>query len=189
MGATNLPGSGPVSICVTAAGTGTLSYQWLSNGVSLGAGAQGSCYMVASSAVSSSATYTVIVTNTGPGVTSITSAPTVVSYSPYLVYDTFTYPNGNIFGDAGSPWTEESGSNPINVTNDRVQISQTLGALGTAFGQSLYTQTIADGSTVLWASFIVNLKTLPATAAGTYFAYFQSTNFNFLWARHRLDVE
>ncbi len=112
-----------------------------------------------------------------------TSIPTFVSYTPYLLYDTFTYPNGVLFGDAGSPWTEESGSNPINVTNDTVQINQNIGALGTAFGQSLYSQTVpeqaAGGTNVLWASFIVNLKTLPATVGGTYFAYFQSTNFNF----------
>ena len=176
MGETNFPGGNPVTLCVSAVGTGTLTYQWLSNGVPI-SGAQSSCYTVSSSVVSNSALYSVIVSNSLNE--SVTSSVTTVAYTPYLLYDTFTYPNGILFGDAGSPWTEESGSNPIYVTNDFAQISQTIGALGTAFGQSLYTQPQAEGSTVLWASFNINLKTLPATPTGTYFAYFQSTNFNF----------
>jgi hypothetical protein len=176
VGVTNFPGVGPANLCVTAVGSGTLTYQWLSNGVSLGAAAQSSCYSAPISGVSNTSSYTVIVSN-GVG-NSITSSPAIVSFTPYLVYDTFTYPNGNIVG-GGSPWTEESGSNPIDVTNDRVQISQTIGALGTAFVQDLYTQPQAEGSTVLWSSFIINVTNLPTSTGGSYFGYFQSTNFNF----------
>jgi len=174
VGATNFPGTGPVSLCVTAVGTGTLTYQWRSNGVAI-SGATSACYTAPSSAASNTTIYTVIVSNSLNE--SITSTPTVISFTPYLLYDTFTYPNGLLFGDLGSPWTEESGTTPIDVTNDRVIINQNIGSLGTAFGQSLYTQ--PQSNQVLWASFIVNLTNLPATAAGTYFAYFQSTNFNF----------
>ena len=163
-------------LCVSALGTGTLTYQWLSNGVAV-SGAQSSCYTVPNSVGSNTSSYSVIVSNSLNE--SATSHVAIVSFTPYLVQDTFTYANGNIVGDAGSPWTEESGTEPINVTNGTVQINQALGSLGTAFVQDLFSQTVANNSTVLWASFTVNLQTLPATVGGTYLAYFQSTNFNF----------
>ena len=178
VGATNFPGGPCANLFVYASGTGTLSYQWLSNLASPSPARQCPTTWYA---LRDPIRQRIPVTDeprTAPGVTSITSAPTVVAYTPYLLQDTFTYPNGNIFGDAGSPWTEESGSNPINVTNDTVQISQTIG-LGHCLWAKPLLQTVPENSTVLWASFIVNLKTLPTAVGGSYLAYFQSTNFNF----------
>lgn len=175
VGATNFPGGPAVNLCVSAVGTpDTLTYQWFSNGISLGVGAQGSCYMAPSSAASNTAVYTVVVSNS---VGSITSSPAIVSYTPYLLYDTFTYPNGNLFGDAGSPWILASGSAPVLVTNDNMQINQN--ASGDDLLESLYSQSVPENSTVLWASFNINVQQLPTTAAGTYFAYFGDTNFDF----------
>ena len=175
VGTTNFPGTGPVSLCVTAEGSGTLTYQWM---VNTGSGpvniplAQSSCYTVPNSAVSNTATYTVVVSNSLSE--SITSSPTVVSFSPYLLYDTFSYPNGNLFGDAGSPWTDINGSNPQLVISGRVQVAQTN---FTTDAQSLYTMPV--NNTVVWASFIINLSALPTNAGGVYFANFEDTNFGF----------
>jgi hypothetical protein len=174
IGETNLPGSGPVNLSVSAVGTG-LSYQWYSNGMAI-ANANSSDYTAVGSATISASSYSVVVTST-LGV-SVTNGPTVVSFTPLILDDTFTYPDGDLFGDAGSPWKEISGSSKIFVTNDRVQINQTIAdAGGTAFAQSLYTA--PQSNTVMWASFIVNLSTLPANAGGTYFAHFEDTNFGF----------
>ncbi len=174
VGATNLPGAGPVSICVSAVGTGTLTYQWLSNGTAI-SGANLACYSVPSSATPLTASYSVIVTNTsGVTKTTATSSSAIVSYTPLLLNDTFTYPNGNLFGDAGSPWTDINGTNPELVTNGRVQVSQLN---FTTDAQSFFTQ--PESSTVMWASFIINLTTLPTNAGGVYFANFENTNFGF----------
>ncbi|HEY3863258.1 MAG TPA: immunoglobulin domain-containing protein [Verrucomicrobiae bacterium] len=173
-GATNIPGTGPVTLCVTAVGTGTLTYQWLANGVAI-PGAQSSCYTVPDNGVITSAAYSVIVSNSLGQFA--TTAATTVSFSPYLINDTFTYPNGNLFGDAGSPWKEISGTTPIDVISDRAQISQTNTTAGTAFAQDLYTQPKVGG--VMWASFTMNLASLPTTPGGIYFTHFEDTNFGF----------
>jgi hypothetical protein len=173
IGETNLPGSGNYNLSVAAVGTG-LTYQWLSNGIAI-VGANSSAYTVVGSATTSEASYSVIISN-ALGV-AVTNGPTVVSYTPLILDDTFTYPDGNLFGDAGSPWKEISGTSPILVLDDRVQIAETNTSKGTAFAQSLYTE--PQSNTVLWASFIVNLTTLPATPSGTYFAHFEDTNFGF----------
>jgi hypothetical protein len=174
VGATNFPGTSSVTLCVTATGTGTLSYQWLSNGVPV-PGAQSSCYTPPVSAVSNTTAYSVIVTNTaGLAVTSTTSATTYVVYSPYLLYDTFSYPNGNLFGDPGSPWTDINGTNPELVISNHVQIAYTN---ATTDAQSLFDQTV--NNTVVWSSFILNVSQLPSNAGGAYFANFEDTNFGF----------
>jgi hypothetical protein len=171
IGATNFPGGSSVSLCVSALGSGTLTYQWLSNGIPI-AGAQSSCYTAPSSAVSNTSLYSVIVSNSLNE--SITSAPAIVSYTPYLLYDTFSYPNGNLFGDPGSPWTDINGSNPELVTNGRVQISVSN---ATTDAQSFYDQPVS--SSIVWASFTLNVSQLPSNIGGVYFANFEDTNFGF----------
>jgi hypothetical protein len=173
IGATNLPGSGNVTLSVTAIGTG-LTYQWLSNGVAI-AGANSSTYSAVGSATNAAASYSVIISNALGA--SVTNGPTVVSYTPLILDDAFTYPDGDLFGDLGSPWKEISGTSPILVLDDRVQIAETNTTKGTAFAQSLYTA--PQSNTIMWASFIVNLTTLPGTSSGTYFAHFETTNFGF----------
>jgi hypothetical protein len=174
VGATNLPGGGPVNVCVSAIGTGTLTYQWFSNNVAI-SGANAACYSVPSSSTPVTASYTVIVTNTSGAIkTTATSTAAVVAYTPLLLSDTFTYPNGNLFGDAGSPWTDINGTNPELVTNGRVQVSQLN---FTTDAQSMFFT--PESSTVMWASFIINLTTLPTNAGGVYFANFEDTNFGF----------
>jgi hypothetical protein len=172
VGTTNVPGaSAGATLSVTAAGAPTLSYQWLSNGVAV-AGATTSSLNVANSGVIVSASYSVVVSN-GLG-NSITSAATVVSYTPVLLFDTFSYPNGDLFGDAGSPWTDINGTNPELVTNGRVEINESN---FTTDAQSLFSQ--PERGTVMWASFIINLSTLPSNPGGTYFANLEDTNFGF----------
>ena len=173
IGATNLPGSGNVTLTVSAVGTG-LTYQWLSNGVAI-AGANSSTYSAVGSATNFAASYSVIISNALGA--SVTNGPTVVSYTPLILDDSFTYPDGNLFGDTGSPWKEISGTSPILVLDDRVQIAETNTSKGTAFAQSLYTA--PQSNTVMWASFIINLTTLPGTPSGTYLAHFEDTNFGF----------
>lgn len=172
MGETNAPGSGNYSMTVSAIGTG-LTYQWLSNGIAI-SGANSSTYTVGSSSVSNSASYSVIVSNsTG---SSVTNGPTVVAYTPVLLYDTFSYPNGNLFGDPGSPWVDINGTLPELVTNGRVQINENE---ATTDAQSKFGYTVSDTS-VVWASMIFNMATLPPTAsAGDYCMNFEDTNFGF----------
>jgi hypothetical protein len=172
-GGTNIPGSGPVDLTVSAIGTG-LTYQWLSNGVAI-SGANSSSYSAPGSATISASSYSVVVTSSS-GV-SVTNGPTIVSFTPLILDETFTYPDGNLFDVAAPTWTEISGTSPILVLDDRVQIAQTNTTKGTAFAQSLYTQ--PQSNTVIWASFTVNLTTLPSDTTGTYFAYFEDTNFGF----------
>jgi hypothetical protein len=167
-GSTNLP-SGSASLSVVAVGTPTLTYQWYSNNVSI-AGATASTLNLNNNGVSVAASYSVVVTN-GLG-NSVTSESTIVAFSPYLLYETFSYPNGNLFAE--SPWTDINGSNPELVTNGRVQINQ---ANFTTDAQRLFTQ--PEGGTILWASFNINLTTLPSSANGTYIANLEDTNFGF----------
>jgi hypothetical protein len=170
MGATNLPGSGPVLLSVTADGT-DLSYQWLSDGVVI-VGANSSTYTVPNSSVTSAASYSVVVTS-ADGV-SVTNGPTVVDFSPYLLYDAFDYPNGNIFNDHG--WYEYTDHNPIEVTNNLLQLSQDAAVAdhGNAYAEGVYT--MPESNTVFWTSFTLNVQQLPTTRGGTYFAYFPDTN-------------
>lgn len=171
VGSTNAPGSGSVDLSVSAIGTG-LTYQWLSNGVAI-SGANSSTYVVPGSTGSNTASYSVIVTSSSGG--SVTNGPTVVSYTPVLLYDTFNYPNGDLFGDVGSPWTDINGTNPELVTNGRVQLSQSE---ATTDGQSLFAYPV--NGTVVWASFTINVATPPlAATAGDYFANVEDTNFGF----------
>jgi hypothetical protein len=171
VGSTNLPGATGVTLSVTAAGAPPLSYQWVSNGVPV-AGATSSSLSLANSGATVSASYYVLITNAVGS--SIQSATTVVSFSPLLLYDTFSYPNGDLFGDAGSPWTDINGTNPELVTNGRVQVNQTN---FTTDAQSLFSQQVSN--TVVWTSFIINLSVLPTNAGGVYFANIEDTTFNF----------
>jgi len=173
IGATNIPNSGPVILSVAAVGTG-LTYEWLLDGTAI-QGANSSSYTVPNSAVTSSGSYSVVVTSADGD--SVTNGPTVVSFTPLILDDTFTYADGNLFGDPGSPWKEISGTSPILVLNDRAQIAQTNTTRGTAFAQSLFTA--PQSNTVMWASFTINLSTVPSTAAGVYIAHFEDTNFGF----------
>jgi len=170
LGATNLPGGSNVVICVTADGTG-LTYQWLSNGIPI-PGAQSSCYTVSSSATPLTVSYSVIVSNASGA--SVTSGSTVVAYTPVLLDETFSYPNGNLFTE--SPWTDINGTNPEQVNEGRVQISELE---YTTDAQRLFIQ--PENGTIMWASFIVNLSTLPSNPGGVYFANMEgATNFQFL---------
>jgi Immunoglobulin I-set domain len=174
MGVTNIPNSGPVNLSVSADGTG-LTYQWLLDGTPIN-GANSSSYTVPNSATITSGSYSVVVTSSD-GV-SVTNGPTVVSFTPLILDDTFTYPDGNLFGDAGSPWSEIGGSSPIPVINDRAQIAGSNATANTAFGQSLFTQ--PQSNTVVWASFTINVTQLPESSSGTYFAHFdENSNFEF----------
>jgi hypothetical protein len=169
-GSTNVP-SASATLSVTAIGTPTLTYQWLSNGVAV-AGATASSLIVANSGTIASALYSVVVSN-GLGQFT-TSTATTVSFTPVLLLDTFSYPNGNLFGDAGSPWTDINGTLPELVTNGRVQINESN---ATTDAQSLFSQ--PESGTFIWASFIINLSTLPSNPGGTYFANIEDTNFGF----------
>jgi hypothetical protein len=63
------------------------------------------------------------------------------------------------------------------VIDDRVQFATTNTASGTSFAHSLYTQ--PQSNTVMWASFTINLSTLPENAGGSYFADFADNAFDF----------
>ncbi|HEY3854910.1 MAG TPA: hypothetical protein VGO67_10995 [Verrucomicrobiae bacterium] len=170
MGSTNLPGV-TTTLSVTAIGAPTLGYQWLLNGLAL-SGANATTLSVPNAGTISSAQYSVIVSN-GLG-NSVTSAVTTVAFTPVLLKDTFSYPNGNLFGDAGSPWTDINGSNPEIVTNGRVQVSESN---ATTDAQSLFSMPV--NGTVVWSSFTINLSVLPSNPGGVYFANFEDTNFGF----------
>ncbi len=172
VGSTNVPGAtGSTTLSVTAAGAPPLTYQWLSNGVAV-AGASTSSFGVANTGAIGSSSYSVVVANSLGY--SVTSAVTTVSFTPVLLSDTFSYPNGNLFGDLGSPWIDINGTNPELVTNGRVQISQSN---ATTEAQSRYST--GESGQVMWASFLLNVSTLPSNPGGVYFANLEDTNFGF----------
>ncbi len=170
MGATNLPGAAGPVLSVTATGSGILTYQWYSNNVAI-TGANSSTYTVPSSGLTTQASYTVTVSN-GSG-QSTTSAATVVSYTPVLLWDGFDYPNGNLV--TNGPWTDINGSNPELVINQRVQIAQT-----NATTDIITPLSSPQSGQVMWVSFTINLTTLPTNAGGVYFANLADTNFGFV---------
>ncbi len=170
LGATNLPGATGPTLSVTATGSGTLTYQWYSNNVAI-SGANSSSYLVPTSSSTTQASYTVTVSN-GSG-NSITSAGTVVAFTPVLLWDGFDYPNGNLV--TNGPWTDINGSNPELVINNRVQISQT-----NATTDIIRPLSAPQSGQVMWVSFTINLTTLPTNAGGVYFANLADTNFGFV---------
>lgn len=170
LGATNLPGATGPTLSVAATGSGTLTYQWYSNNVAI-TGATSSTFPVPSSSATTQASYTVVVSNGSAN--SITSAPTVVSFTPVLLWDGFNYPNGNLTN--GTPWRQVYGSSPELVINGRAQIAQTNAE---TFVERAFSA--PQTGQVLWASFTINLTTLPGNPGGVYFADFTDTRSAFL---------
>jgi hypothetical protein len=173
VGATVLPGTS-YTFSVTAAGTASLTYQWLFNGTPISGSVGGTSSSIS---LPFAGTYSVIVSNGIGGF--VTSAPAVLADAPYLLADNFSYPNGNIVGETppigGAPWTENNGTLPDLVQSGRLQISATN---ATTDIQGLFT--VPESGAVLWASFTVNLTSLPTNGFGTYFANFEdATNFTF----------
>ncbi len=177
MGTTNLPGS-TNTLSVTAVGSGTLTYQWLLDGTAI-SGAQSSSYTVPPGGPGSGA-YSVIVSNALGQ--SVTSAVTVVEFSPYLIADSFTYPNGNITNTG--VWFRHSGSGgDSDITN--VVITNLNGTVGSN-GVYEVSQNRADdvhrqfaapvASGTVYASFTLIMNQLPTDAGGAYFAHFADTN-------------
>lgn len=72
---------GPLSLSVTATGTGPLSYQWYKNGVAI-SGASASTLTFASAVVGDSANYHVVVTNSGGTATSSVAVVVVTALTP-----------------------------------------------------------------------------------------------------------
>ncbi len=92
-----------------------------------------------------------------------------------ILSDTFSYPDGSLVGAAGSPWKTFTGTaGQVDVVSGRVHLTaaETEGVSAPVAGAPY-----AFGA--LYASFTLNLKTLP-TAGGNFFAAFNtngSSNF------------
>ena len=87
-----------------------------------------------------------------------------------ILSDTFSYPNGSLVGAAGSPWTTFTGTaGQVDVIAGRVHLTsaETEGVNAPLAGAP-YT------FGALYASFTLNLKTLP-TAGGNFFAAFKDS--------------
>jgi len=104
----------------------------------------------------------------------------VPSRASVVFSDTFSYPNGNLVGAAGSPWANHSGTTPILVVNGKAQLtggnSEDANALLT--GQPY--DTVNNPSVgYLYSSMSVTVSNLPG-AAGNYISHFKdSGTFNF----------
>jgi|GEM_PF-626706 len=172
MGLTNAPGFS-TNLTVTATGTGPLTYQWLSNGVAI-AGANSASYAIPAGPANYTL-YSVIVSNSLGA--SVTSAPVIVEITPDLIVDDFSYPNGNITNSGY--WFRHSGTSGDSLVTNIVTD-------GVSNGMYVVSQkrtddvhrflSVPQSSGQVYASFTINMKTLPANAGGTYFAHFCDTN-------------
>lgn len=92
-----------------------------------------------------------------------------------LLYDDFSYPDGNIVTTSAGAWTVHSGTSADSmVSGGKYEINQNRrDDVNRAF-------TTPNGEQYLFASFILNVTELPTTS-GTYFAHFKDdTTSNFL---------
>src|SRR5229473_2606433 len=86
-----------------------------------------------------------------------------------ILSDTFSYPDGPLVGAAGSPWKTFTGTaGQVDVIAGRVHLTaaETEGVIAPLTGAP-YT------FGALYASFTLNLKTLPSVAGGNFFAAFK----------------
>jgi hypothetical protein len=92
-----------------------------------------------------------------------------------VLSDNFDYPDGDLVGAPGSPWTAHSGagSGPIQVTNSQILINRSNAEdVNAPLSGATYS---TNSATSLYASFTVNFSELP-TLSGTYLAHFRGTN-------------
>src|SRR5258708_7185882 len=105
------------------------------------------------------------------------STTAAITHAGIVLSDTFTYPDGPIVGASGSPWLNHSGSTPMNVMNNTLQINSTNSEDVHADLQGgPYT---TNSPTVLYSSFQVTFTAFPGDAFGehgTYFAHFKDIN-------------
>src|SRR3954463_14911346 len=100
-------------------------------------------------------------------------ALTIDARANIILSDSFTYPDGDIFGAPGSPWVVHSGTTPANVASGQLKITSGNSAdVNALLAGSPYT---TNSAAVLYASFKVKPTALP-TAIGAYFAHFKDTN-------------
>jgi hypothetical protein len=112
---TNVVGS-DATFTVTAAGAGTLSYQWRFAGTNIG-GATGSSYTRFNVQTNDAGDYRVVVTNAYGSVTSAVATLTVLPAMPIL-YEPFNYPNvgGPVSSNTPANWAYGgTGANDLNV--------------------------------------------------------------------------
>jgi len=111
-----------------------------------------------------------------------------VAEAGIVLNDGFTYPDGNVVGAPGSPWVQHSGSGAAVIDGGKLFLTTSAGEdINAPLADGPY----VSGST-LYASFIVNLSSLPGTVAsgGSYLAHFShgSTGFRCLIWPNRTDA-
>ena len=98
----------------------------------------------------------------------------VTANAEVLIYDDFSYPDGNLVVTSGGVWTNHSGSlNDSMVKGGKYEINQ---------GRTDDVNRLFDpvnSQQMLYAGFVLNMSELPS-ANGTYFAHFKDDSFSYL---------
>jgi len=108
-----------------------------------------------------------------------------------LLNETFTYPDGDLKLQAGSPWVSHGGgSTPLNVVSGQAFLDQNDATSGRDDYNAPLSSTFnptTDNTSVLYSSFTANFAALPflsGTAVnGSYFAHFKSSASSEFYAR------
>ena len=104
-----------------------------------------------------------------------------------LLYEPFSYPDGQLSTGSAGLWVNHSGSTPLNVVGGAALIDQADAASGKEDLNRLLSQTFdpsVDNSSVLYAGFSVNFSAPPAAGtAGSYFGHFKSSAGSEFYAR------
>jgi hypothetical protein len=89
-----------------------------------------------------------------------------------LLFDNFSYPDGNITNTSGGLWKNHSGAGTDSlISNGVYQVSQLR-------SDDVNRTFAAQSNGAVYASFILNVKTLPGNAGGAYFAHFKDNTTN-----------
>ncbi len=113
------------------------------------------------------------------------------SYGTVILNETFSYPDGDLKLQVGSPWVSHGGgSTPLIVTNGYAFIDQNDATSGRDDYNSPLSATFnptLDNTSVLYSSFTANFSALPFNSGtsvnGSYFAHFKSSAASEFYAR------
>ena len=126
----------PITLSVSATGSGNLTYQWAKDGQDI-LGAQSASLTIYNPSVSDSGSYTVTITNT---LGTIVSAPATLTVSAALA---FTAPYGVVADTAGNLYVADGGSHVIwkvDATGHKTLLAGTPGVPGATDGPGISAQ-------------------------------------------------
>lgn len=96
-----------------------------------------------------------------------------------ILYEPFTYPNGQLTANSGGLWTPNTGTAPLNVTNGAALLRQvdTSSREDAYRGLTTTFNPATDNTSKIYGSFTISYSVLPTTgdSDGSYFASLRSS--------------